>query len=299
LSVPEALLSVGILFGRGRAPAAEDGFDLEAHIAESLGFAVDTVDLDALLDGDPDAALSHLDRGHGRVWVYRGWLLSEEDYETLYDAVAARGDRLAVTPAELAAAAYLPEWAGRLSAFTPRSVWTWDDDPVEAWELALDELGPPPWVIKDHLKSGRPHWHLACFVGEEADLDGFREVCDALQLVRADQFQRGFVVREYVELATLEGRLEGRPIPDEHRLVFWQGELVAHAPYNDVEAAPPPAWQFAWLGQAIPSPFFTADVARKADGTWTIIELNDGGCSNLPAQLDPWTLYLAIADCPP
>ncbi len=45
--------------------------------------------------------------------------------------------------------------------------------------------------------------------------------------------------------------------------------------------------QFADLGRLVGSPFFTADVARLATGGFTIIELNDGGCSTWPEQLDP------------
>lgn len=252
-----------------------------------------------LVQGDAAGAVAHLDAGHGRCWVYRGWLLDEDDYTALYDAILDRGDRMAVTPSQLAEAAYVPNWVDVLGHETPDTVWTEDEDPDEAWDLAIDELGPPPWVIKDHLKSGRPHWHLACFVPPGADREAFREVCEALLLVRGDQFQRGFVVRRFIELATLPYTTEGRDVPDEHRIVFWQGRAVAHAPYSDVETEPLPVERFAHLGGLIDSPFFTADVARTAERGWTVIELNDGGCSSLPAQIDPWLLYRAICDEPP
>jgi len=31
----------------------------------------------------------------------------------------------------------------------------------EAWEVA-QELGPPPWIVKDHVKSAKERWHRAC-----------------------------------------------------------------------------------------------------------------------------------------
>jgi hypothetical protein len=83
-------------------------------------------------------------------------------------------------------------------------------------------------------------------------------------------------------------------VPDEHRLFFWDGELVAHAPYYDVDAELEDPAQFAFLGRAIASPFFTADVARLAAGGYTVIEINDGGCSTLPEQMDPRDLYRAM-----
>ncbi|MEZ4299444.1 MAG: ATP-grasp domain-containing protein [Polyangiaceae bacterium] len=42
------------------------------------------------------------------------------------------------------------------------------------------------------------------------------------------------------------------------------------------------------------SPFFTADVARLAGGGYTVIELNDGGSSVFPEQMDPRDFYRAV-----
>jgi hypothetical protein len=114
---------------------------------------------------------------------------------------------------------------------------------------------------------------------------------------RGDRFERGFVVRKYLELATLPGWLpEQRRVTDEHRLVFWEGRLVGHAPYYDTDATLEDPRQFAFLGQVIDSPFFTADVVRLAAGGYTVIEVNDGGSSVLPEQMDPRDLYRAVLD---
>lgn len=285
-----------MLFGRARSAlfASDDPYDREAHIARCLGLQVAQVDLDDVLH-QPDEALTHLPRGRGRRWLYRGWLLSADEYEQLYEAVSERGDHLVVTPDELAEAAYLPRWAETLEGHTPASVWTEGDDIAEAWELAREVLGPPPWILKDHLKSARPLWH-ACFVPEGADFAAFARVCEGLLDFRGDRFVGGFVVRRFVQLATLPFTAENRPVVDEHRIVFWNGRPVAHAPYYDVAAQPIDPSRFAWVGEAIESPFFTLDVARLAGGGSTIVELNDGGCSGLPEQLDPWLLYEAVAE---
>ncbi len=251
-----------------------------------------------MLSGEADRAVAHLPRGCGRRWLYRGWLLSEGEYRRLYDAVLDRGDTLVVTPHQLEEAAYLPSWAPRLGDRTPPSLWTDSDDPEEAYEEALETLGPPPWILKDHLKSARQRWHRACFVPAGADLEAFRLRCEGLIDFRGDRFERGLVVRRFVDLAMLPYRTEGRDVPDEHRIFFWNGRPVAHAPYYDVPPEPVDLGRFGDLGQAIDSPFFTADVARRTDGRWIVIELNDGGCSGLPAQLDPWVLYGAILDDP-
>jgi hypothetical protein len=157
------------------------------------------------------------------------------------------------------------------------------------------ELGPPPWVVKDHVKSVKELWHRACFVPEAASYEDFADVCERLLAARGDRFERGFVVRKYLELATLPGCLpEQRRVTDEHRLVFWEGRLVCHAPYYDADSTLENPRQFAFLGRVIESPFFTADVARLAAGGYTVIEVNNGGSSVLPEQMDPRELYRAV-----
>lgn len=291
--------SFGVLFGRGRDQQIDDGFEREADVLEQLGVEVAEISLDDVVHDNAEEALEPLPRARGRAWLYRGWMLPEEDYTALYEAVLERGDRLVVHPAAYAQAAYLPEWAPLLAERTPRSVWTWGEDIDEAWELAQD-LGPPPWIIKDHLKSARQMWDRACFVPAGTDREGFGAICEGLLDFHADRFQRGFVVRRFVSLVALPYRAQGHPVFDEHRAVFWKGKLVAHAPYHDIDDVQPlKRFPFPDLGRIIDSPFFTADVGRLVGGGCTVIELNDGGCSTLPGQLDPFELYQAIVDDPP
>jgi hypothetical protein len=290
--------SFGVLFGRGREQEIDDGYDREAHILQSLGIGFQEIELDAVVHENAEQALEHLPPGRGRAWLYRGWMLPEEDYTSLYEAMLERGDRLVVHPSELAAAAYLPEWAPLLGERTPRSVWTEGEDIQEAWEAA-QELGPPPWLIKDHLKSARQMWERACYVPAGADQEAFTSICQGLLDFHEDRFQRGFVIRQFVQLQRLPYVAQGHPVFDEHRIVFWKGRPVAHAPYHDVEVEPLRSVPFPELGKLVSSPFFTADLGRLEGGGFTVIELNDGGCSGLPDQLDVWALYEAMLRDPP
>jgi hypothetical protein len=286
-----------ILFGRPRnAPEIDDGLELEALAAEELDIEAHAISLDLVVNGDAERALSQLPRPgrQRRRWLYRGWMLSEDEYSSLCDAMAERDEELVVDPESHALTSYAPEYLPLLGDETPAARWTDDENIVEAWELA-QELGPPPWIVKDHVKSAKERWYRACFVPADADFDDFSGICEALLDYRGDRFERGFVTKKYVELATLPGFTpEQRRVTDEHRLFFWCGRLVAHAPYYDVDATLPNPRQFAHLGRVVDSPFFSADVARLAGGGFTIIELNDGGCTQLPEQLDPRDFYRAL-----
>lgn len=284
-----------ILFGRPYAPQqAEDRYELEVLAAEELGIDSWAVPLEPIVNGDPDRALRRLPRPAGRRWLYRGWMLSEEEYTGLHEAMAERDEELVVDPESFAEALYVPSWAPLLGDRTAPTRWTEGEDIREAWEVA-QELGAPPWIVKDHVKSAKELWHRACFVQEGASFDDFTDTCERLLAARGDRFERGFVIRKYLDLATLPGWTpEQRRVTDEHRLVFWEGRLVCHAPYLDVDSTLDDPGQFAWLGDTIDSPFFTADVARLAAGGFTVIEVNDGGCSVLPEQMDPRDLYRAV-----
>jgi hypothetical protein len=287
---------LSILFGRPHvAPDGEDRFDLEALAAEELGIESYAIPLDAVVNGEPERALRRLPRPNERRWLYRGWMLNEEEYALLHSAVADRDEELVVDPESFAEATYAPSYLPLLGAHTAPARWTEGEDIEEAWEVA-QELGPAPWIVKDHVKSAKESWHRACFVPEGVSKDDFVEICEQLLDARGDRFERGFVVKKYLELATLPGWLaERRRVTDEHRLVFWEGRLVAHAPYYDVDATLDAPEQFSFLGRTIDSPFFTADVARLANGGgYTVIEINDGGCSVLPERMDPRALYAAI-----
>jgi len=279
-----------ILFCRPDAPqTVEDRFELEADALDELGVRHDTIGLEAVVDDALDEALTGLDALDDEV-LYRGWMLTADEYAALAAAVGERGGQLVTSPDDYELAHYLPGWFGAVAAESPATRWTNGTDLAEAWQAAR-ELGPPPWIVKDHVKSVKEQWAEACFVPADADRADFARICTALIDARGDRFERGLVVRRYVPLAAAPG---GEGERDEYRLFFWHGRLVASAPYHDVAGADDVPARFAALGRALDVPFFTADVARTLAGDWIVIELGDGGVSTLPPTMDPRGFYRAI-----
>lgn len=291
--------ALSVLFGvppRGRGSAAEsdDRFELEVLALEELGVESYAIPLGPLVLGDVDRALRKLPRPGERTWLYRGYMLREDEYGALYEALEERGEPLVVDPEAYAEASFAPNYLPSLGSLTAPAGYTEGQDIVEAWEVGRS-LGPSPWIVKDYVKSAKEEWHRACFVPEKATFEDFSAICERLVELRGEAFETGFVVKKYLELATLPGfTSERRRVTDEHRLIFWQGELVAHAPYFDVDSTLDDPSSFATLGDRIASPFFTADVARLAAGGYTVVEINDGGCSTFPELLDPRAFYRAV-----
>lgn len=276
-------MRTALLFVRPSAASSEvsDRFDLEAEAAEELGLPCFSLPLEDVVDG----RLSELPRGRF-AFVYRGWMLTEDEYTGLDEALRAAGHRLFTSPDAYAATHYLPAWYPRLRPYTARTVWTEDASAARAWDAAQEELGPPPYLLKDHVKSAKADWSGACFVARGTPRERFIEMAERLVELRGDRFERGIVVRRYLDFVVVEQTDTG-PLHCEFRLFFVRGRLVAAAPYHDVELETPDFGAFEGLLRHVPSPFFTADVAQLTGGGWAVVELGDGGVSTFPAQLDP------------
>jgi hypothetical protein len=281
-----------VLFCRPGSPqGVEDRFELEAAALDELRIPYHEIAMEQVVDDELEDALAPLDD----AVLYRGWMLTADEYARLDDAVSDRGGTLVTTPEEYEAAHYLPSWYPAVAALSVPTRWILGTDLAEAWEAA-QELGPPPYVIKDHVKSAKEAWDEACFVPPGADQATFARVCETLIDLRGDRFERGLVIRRYQPLAPAPG---GEGERDEHRLFFWRGRLATASTYHDVVAsaadADDPAPRFASLGRAIDSPFFSVDIARTAAGDWIVLEIGDGGVSTLPPTLDPRTFYRSIS----
>lgn len=284
---------LAILFCRPeRGSVLEDDFELEADVVDALELESFVISADLVIDGECERAVRRIPRDVGAL-LYRGPILTAEEYEALYEAAADRGGELVVDPASYELASYIPEHHDSIADFSAPTGWTHGRDIDEAYESALS-LGAPPWIIKDHVKSAKEAWDDACFVPPNATRQDFFRIARGLLDERGERFERGFVIRKFLDLAPSGVRTMERRIPDEHRLFFWQGHIVCHAPYHDIGDRLEDVSPFSVLGRRIASPFFTADIAFLREGGWVVIEINDGGVSTFPEQLDPRDLYSAI-----
>jgi hypothetical protein len=267
----------------------------EAEAAEETDFVCHSFDMERFIDGDLEGALEHLPNGGGRTLVYRGWQLKEEEYRSLEDEVAGRGYSLLTNASQYVESAMLPNWHPRVADLTPPAVWTWDADPEEAWEAAKS-LGPPPYILKDHVKSCKEAWLEACYVPAKARRAKFLQICQELIDRRGERFETGIVIRPEVPLMRLGVHYSGVPVFEEYRLIFWRGKMILSSGYHELEGKEEDFSKFAGLGERIGSDFFVADVARTQAGELILIEINDGGTAGLPPSVHPIEFYSAVAE---
>ncbi|MHA0043189.1 ATP-grasp domain-containing protein [Deinococcus sp. PEB2-63] len=198
----------------------------------------------------------------GETVLYRGWMLDGAGYRAFVGAVEAAGARVLTSPEAYLAAHHLPRWAPLLADVTPETVCFTDlgDLPER-----LAALGWHGFFVKDFVKSLKP--------GAGSRITRPGQIGELLE--RMAQF------RGQIEGGVCVRRVEDLDPASEERFFVREGQAFR----ADGSAVPDLVQQVAGR---VPSPFFSVDVARRADGVWRVVEVGDGQVSDLvgwtPAQ---------------
>ncbi|WP_426454189.1 ATP-grasp domain-containing protein [Paenibacillus sp. S-38] len=275
----------------------------EYEAAKRQGFEVDLISLQELLLGRGTAAVRRVaDQEEEQQALYRGWMMKPEKYRLLDDVLRRKNIRLLTSPEAYRQGHYFPYSYDAVSDLTPRSIW------VDAHELehGLDrvherlqtfaEQGIRSLLIKDFVKSRKHEWEDACYIPDMMDRGQVERVLGNFISRQGEDLNGGVVFREFVllEQAAVHPK-SGMPLANEYRLFFLHHRLLTAAAYwDELEYRGqelPDLTRFQEAAERIPSPFFTMDIARIAEGKWLIIEIGDGGVSGLPAHCDANDFY--------
>lgn len=189
-------------------------------------------------------------------------------------------------------------WYPILKKLTPH---TWFD--LEDW---IKE-GPDrthSFILKGYTNSRKNLWKTHMFAKSANDVSSvYRELLDDSLI--GDQ---GICIREFENFKRYGESIVGLPITKEFRFFVFMGKIVGRGFYwsNHI-------YDLQELGIAIPSAyevpeeflteiinlvspninFWVMDIAQKEDGTWRLVELNDGSMSGLSC-VDAGELYSNI-----
>lgn len=189
---------------------------------------------------------------HGKVVVYRGWMLREVEYSLLEAAVKRAGGTLINSVEQYLATHHLPRWYPLLSEVTPKTIFF--DKEVNLKE-ALEALQWSRYFIKDHVKSLK--------TGRGSIIQDPEELPYLIQEMKRTRgdIEGGYSVRAVEEF------VDG----SERRYFVLHGEVYGPAPL-------PPVLEHC---KKIPSNFFSVDVALTPSGEARIVEIGDGQVSDL------------------
>lgn len=285
--------------GPGHPDAA---FAAEAAAAEQAGFTVALLSYERLVhEHNPAGAVRRLARqDRSTTCLYRGWMLSVAHYTQLYATLVERDYRPLHTPEVYRSCHELPASYPFIAGHTPYTIWLPQEKGLGLDRImaALEPFGDQPVIVKDYVKSRKHEWREACFIPSAADRDGVARVTGRFLALQGDDLQGGLVFRAYVPFRTTGSHPQsGMPLAVEHRALIFDGQPLLTRPYWEGVYLPdePPLDLFAPAIAAIPSRFFTLDLAQREDGIWMIVELGDAQVAGLPPGTDVDGLYTTLA----
>jgi ATP-grasp domain, R2K clade family 3 len=185
--------------------------------------------------------------------VYRGWMLSPDEYRNLELSVAAKSAKLITNSLQYRTCHYLPEWYERCKEFTPKTVFAREDDD---FFLSLAGLDWSAYFVKDYVKS------LTTKRGSVAkNIEEIGEIVEQIRKYRG-RIEGGVCIREFENL-----------LPEtEERYFAFRGKVFSR---NDT--LPLIAQEIA---SRIDCPFFSIDIVSDVHGKTRLIELGDGQVSD-------------------
>ena len=290
----------------------------EARIAQECGHQVAYIHHESLVnDDDPGAAVKKIpDFDEPTRALYRGWMLTSDQYRQLYEKLQACRVDLVTTPEQYKNTHELPGWYGALAGATPDSRWFPATDVMSGEGRELDPVvldaarQMAPCIIKDYVKSRKHEWGEACFI---PDADSAAAVISNFIERQGDSLQGGLVLRDFVPLKSLgKHPKSGMPMSEEYRFFWLNGHVACLSEYwpeemyetEEIEIPEPEGgWEegmgrtitvpksienlpsfeeLTEFGRGIDSPFFTMDLAMTEDEEWIVMEIGDGQVSGFP-----------------
>lgn len=185
--------------------------------------------------------------------LYRGWMLSSNDYQRLFEKLTYKDCHIITSPQQYQNCHYLPNWYQFLQDFTPKTLFTDDLDKIGELYQQFDN---PKVFIKDYVKSDTTSDSTA------NSLEEIYRIMDNIKKYRG-KIEGGICLREFIKLDKTT----------EERYFVYQKKA-----FSRNGTIPPLVTQIA---DKIDSPFFSVDTCFDTQGKLWLIEIGDGQVSDI------------------
>lgn len=199
---------------------------------------------------------------NGDVCIYRGWMLSDAEYDELEAFVHASEAKLLTNKKMYFKSHYMPNWYETLSSFTPKTL-VIERQQLDEIKSIAEDSGWSDFFVKDYVKS------LTTKQGSIAH--GINEVSDIISKIET--------------LRTIEGGIclrEVHNFVESSEIRYFVLNGIIHSP-NNLEI-PDIAVEISKL---INLPFYSLDIIHDYSGKEWLVEIGDGQVSSYK---DPWSL---------
>ena len=282
--------------------SVDQHFAKEHQSASSTGIATGLIDFNAIRRRDAAETLRRLVPSlNPEQALYRGWMLTPDEYEFLYSSLGQRNITLITAPEQYVHCHWLPNSYPTICDMTPHTVWVPTPNCFDMATImpVIRQFEGAPLIVKDYVKSRKHEWNEACFIPDSSDTTAVERVTKRFLELQDDDLQGGLVFREFVELQPVGTHPKsGMPLTMEYRLFVFNRNVISVSPYWDAEyvSESPPLASFLPVLSQVQSPFFSCDVARRTTGEWIIVELGDGQVAGLPEQCDVSAFYQRLVE---
>ena len=273
----------------------EENFAKENEVASSLGISFDLFDYDEFVSTNEIIGIKKSNAQE--ICIFRGWMLEPSLYEKLYYSLIQYGLTLINKPNEYKFCHWLPESYECIKDYTPKSIWTLNEDKNGIDEI-IDKLkifNGKPIIIKDYVKSMKHFWNEACYISNSSDFEEVNRVVSTFLKYQYNEPQGGLVFREFIELESIGIHPKSKmPLSKEYRLLYLNNTLLSIFKYWDegeYTTDLPDLNRFNEIAMNIKSNLFTMDIAKTTSNEWIIVELGDGQVAGFPENADLVKIY--------
>ena len=240
---------------------------------------------DAFLEGhrlEP----SHPLEGGTRIGLWRGWMMSPEEYKSFFRQCASLGLRLTTTPAAYELTHCFPNAYRYLDpSDTPHIEVFGDVIDAEVVNRTFDAF-----MVKDHVKSLK-QTDFPAVIETPITQERCTELSKTFIRERGELYTGGLVCKQFVHLRRRRGAT------NEWRAFFLYGSLLDLSPNSgQPTSSPAPDEGLVERASHLESPFYTVDFGELEDGGWTILETGDGQVSGLSSGASAERFMHALVD---
>jgi hypothetical protein len=220
----------------------DEFFEEEALQLKNMGFSV------SIMNGSP------IEKGE---YLYRGWMLSEEEYDSLNSLMLKNDSTLITNKINYFNAHYLSNWYDILKDYTPETVIT----SSENLPKVLAEMEWSNFFIKDFVKS--------LTTSEGSIANSKEEVLEVIKKIEDKKGITGGICLRKVEDFITESEI---------RYFSINGQVIS--PTNEIPDI------VNKINSLVNLPFFSIDIIKDRSGKDWLVEIGDGQVSDLKS---PWT----------
>ena len=212
-----------------------------------------------------------------QIAIYRGWMMSPEQYSNFYNLLLKKNIRLLNNPNNYRLFHLFPNIYEILKEDTAKM----EIYPLHQ-QIDIEKLKKnfQKFMVKDYVKSVKGT-DFPKFFEKKKKKKEFDRCMEIFYNYRGDLLTGGICIKEFLDL-----KYYGKNT-NEYR-VFYINNKVATVTRNSNQEnnTPQPPKYLIEKYKNLDSPFYTIDYAELEDGSWKIIEAGDGGVSGLPDTQD-------------